>query len=367
MGTIAKKLEYLWGTKQRIALAIRSKGVLVSPEAPFIDYADKILDIYENHTGYWFPDSSPGDDTVQGKLSYLEETKERIRYALFLKGVVVPNGTPFRDYPNYIRQIVNTGSGLMDYNGVVLPDVSPHINDTYPKAAILRVAGSVYYQLVVIGGEWEFVQDGEYVSTSPESISITYQAKEGDSSWTKISEDNYTHTGTVELVSVLNSVLWSNFDIPGVDTDEGEGGEGGGGTGGNEGGGYLYGHVAKEGEIPTHTIDGVGYVGVVLPNIDKLWTDKETYPYAVLFYGLNSGLVRLSFGSGAPYYGEYNDFNGVWFRGTIASYALVDGVWEGAASTNTDMRRLIWSSHSIPNEFDGGIYFYAYDPIQVYE
>ena len=266
MSTIAKKLEYLWGTKLRIALAIKSKGVQVSPKEPFIDYADKILDIYGNYTGIKLDDPAPGDDTVRGKLSYLAEAKERIGVALLAKGVLVPAGTPFRDYPSYVLQIVNTGSGLVDYNGVMLPDVSPHITDQYPKAAILELTGSVYYQLVVIGGEWEFVTDTDSISTSPESISITYQAKEGDTAWTKVTEDNATHTGTVELVDSLHSVLWSNFDIPELD-GEGEGGEGGGTEGGGtEGGGTEGGGTGGEtgglqgNDDPTVAVPDVGYV-----------------------------------------------------------------------------------------------------------
>ena len=48
--------------------------------------------------------------------------------------------------------------------------------------------------------------------------------------------------------------------------------------------GWLYGHVAKEGETATHTIDGVGYVGNVLPNIESVYTPElqETYPYALI-------------------------------------------------------------------------------------
>lgn len=44
--------------------------------------------------------------------------------------------------------------------------------------------------------------------------------------------------------------------------------------------GFLYGYVAGEGETPTHTIDGVGYVGAVLPKLPE-W-DREAYPYAVV-------------------------------------------------------------------------------------
>lgn len=44
--------------------------------------------------------------------------------------------------------------------------------------------------------------------------------------------------------------------------------------------GYLYGHVAKEGETPTHTINGVDYVGVVLPKLPEY--DEEAYQYEVI-------------------------------------------------------------------------------------
>ena len=45
---------------------------------------------------------------------------------------------------------------------------------------------------------------------------------------------------------------------------------------------FLYGHIAKEGEAPTHTINGVDYVGAVLPDINAVWTDKEKYPFAAV-------------------------------------------------------------------------------------
>jgi hypothetical protein len=46
--------------------------------------------------------------------------------------------------------------------------------------------------------------------------------------------------------------------------------------------GYLYGHVVKEGETPTHIVGGVDYVGALLPNIDEFWTDKETLPWVTI-------------------------------------------------------------------------------------
>ena len=48
--------------------------------------------------------------------------------------------------------------------------------------------------------------------------------------------------------------------------------------------GYLYGHVAKEGETPTHTINGVDYVGAVLPECALPKWSNEIYPYLYIGY-----------------------------------------------------------------------------------
>lgn len=51
--------------------------------------------------------------------------------------------------------------------------------------------------------------------------------------------------------------------------------------------GYLYGHVAKEGETPTHpNINGKDYVGVVLWDIERWYTPElqKEYPYVHIFY-----------------------------------------------------------------------------------
>ena len=36
--------------------------------------------------------------------------------------------------------------------------------------------------------------------------------------------------------------------------------------------GYLYGHITKEGETPTHTINGINYTGIVLPRLLEITT-----------------------------------------------------------------------------------------------
>lgn len=53
---------------------------------------------------------------------------------------------------------------------------------------------------------------------------------------------------------------------------------------------FLYGHVAKEGETPTHTINGVWYVGAVCPDIFKVYTPElqAEYPFALLIKAVDS-------------------------------------------------------------------------------
>lgn len=43
--------------------------------------------------------------TTSEKLNYLKETKTTIKDAIVTKGVEVPEGTTFRQYAEYIRQI----------------------------------------------------------------------------------------------------------------------------------------------------------------------------------------------------------------------------------------------------------------------
>ena len=133
---------------------------------------------------------------------------------------------------------------------------------------------------------------------------------------------------------------------------------------------YLYGHVAKEGETPTHTINGVDYVGAVTPDIDTVWTDKKTYPYCIV--ASNENGIAVNFRT-APIY-----IVGVEARTnedcTFVHYDLVDGVWsfgyEYSVSANSMFSKNIsswcWTSHVLCYE-DGSIALAASDPVPVYE
>lgn len=55
---------------------------------------------------------------------------------------------------------------------------------------------------------------------------------------------------------------------------------------------YLYGHEATADETADVTINGVGYVGKVLPKLPE-W-DKEQYPYAYLTEAMGWALIASS-------------------------------------------------------------------------
>lgn len=108
--------------------------------------------------------------------------------------------------------------------------------------------------------------------------------------------------------------------------------------------GYLYGHIAKEGEKATHAIDGVGYVGAVLPKLPE-W-DKEGYPYACIGYNTAGGDVLLAV-SESPF-----KYNGTVF-GVYCSKKyiyLTNGKWDA-----------LWLNFNMPIYFDGGAFWTSHD------
>jgi hypothetical protein len=125
---------------------------------------------------------------------------------------------------------------------------------------------------------------------------------------------------------------------------------------------YLYGHVAKEGETPTHTINGVGYVGEVMPKLPE-W-DEETYRNACIGKAAGGSQFALSMSQSPCVY------NGT--AVVVASPRLFcmynKGEWRAIASGsgNMSLGSVIWANHDILNE-DGTTYLAASDPVPVYE
>lgn len=112
------------------------------------------------------------------------------------------------------------------------------------------------------------------------------------------------------------------------------------------------------------------YNGVELPDINTVWTDKETYPYAVIVKRLIARMYYLYFSQNAPtvtnsvisitgdslYYHTYISGGTEWAGGSSVS----DVSWElGTAMNDSQVK---WSNHDILNT-DGTVYLAASDPI----
>lgn len=148
---------------------------------------------------------------------------------------------------------------------------------------------------------------------------------------------------------------------------------------------FFYGHVAKEGETPTHPINGVGYVGWIgpkLPDTDLL--------YSLIHKSLASNIYYFVASEKA---GEaYNTATSAGARIEIAAEAthrwevweLIEDTAEWVESFSSDDRNfhnikatgLIWvnydiyhkDSRTVPEELRGTLYASADpDPVPIYE
>ena len=137
---------------------------------------------------------------------------------------------------------------------------------------------------------------------------------------------------------------------------------------------YLYGHVAKEGETPTHTIDGVGYVGAVLPKLPE-W-DTVAYPYAVIGYFIAS--VCHLYYAAEPFttdslgrIAENSILNG---GGNISQYkyTIGDSAWSEEGAYKSTGIEPLWANFALyygskHYEYPNGLCIAASDPIPIYE
>lgn len=126
---------------------------------------------------------------------------------------------------------------------------------------------------------------------------------------------------------------------------------------------FFYGHVAKDGETPTHTFDGVDYVGAILPPLPE-W-DKTLCPYAVIGICDTSGKYALvTVPSGLKMYDEYTWVNKFYdIDGTLEVY-FENGEW--VHYNKSIWIYPLWANFNVLNR-DGTLHFAAIDPIPIYE
>lgn len=105
------------------------------------------------------------------------------------------------------------------------------------------------------------------------------------------------------------------------------------------------------------------YNGIELPNIDQVWTDKETYPYATIYYLAGGRSVYLRLSESPCFYNE--NVSKFRIEPGLSWYLLSDSPsWVGGSfdTGNYGPHELIWTSYDMYTN-SGDLYF-EYSPPQ---
>lgn len=155
--------------------------------------------------------------------------------------------------------------------------------------------------------------------------------------------------------------------------------------------GMILGSVSR-GQFPQREPVAFLYNGVRLPDIDSVWTDKETYPYAMIWrYRFPDGsqypyaddktrvyFSNLPFGTRKGYTADgrvmYNPHEEAILH-LVSRFPYGEVDWAvgtevnrlGAGSYYQDDVIFIWSNYDIIDENNGTLYLAASEPIPVYE
>jgi hypothetical protein len=119
------------------------------------------------------------------------------------------------------------------------------------------------------------------------------------------------------------------------------------------------------------------YNGVELPDINTVWTDKATYPYAMITRSIHGGICSLDVCGNMPYYTERSYSGESYEPAVVASppskhFAIVDGSWELSLEFDSDYSglsyltgtfELIWTNVDVMNKDNGSVYFNGSDPV----
>ena len=137
--------------------------------------------------------------------------------------------------------------------------------------------------------------------------------------------------------------------------------------------------IANKTEEPEKTIIGYSYNGVVLPDINEVWTDKEAYPYAVVFksiaYGfymlvtsstvfttyIHSSLNMRVFSSGKSNYSRYTN------ESDPAQWAFIRSAVKDSLNFFVHSYSPVWANFDMIDTDTSAIYLAASEPTPVYE
>lgn len=266
------------------------------------------------------------------------------------------------------------------YNGVELPDIDTVWDkETYPYAVIqsMGVVSAMYLTSVPLIYE----ENSTLVPRENGMAKVFgYTNDQATAEAMGIPLGEWSFSGEMEIdrenthLGVIDNYLWVSHDILNADgsvamaTSELS---------------YVY------TETPTHTIDGVGYVGTILPNIDEMWTDKETYPHALVaksgfpidgadVFACMSSSCYAVYGENVTYLrytesGNAKSFIVVNNQEVADEYGLPFGEWHELGTEpfekddgNGLSSYYVWTSHDIFTT-DGTLCLKATEPIPIYE
>lgn len=224
------------------------------------------------------------------------------------------------------------------YNGVELPDIESVWDKSKYPYAVIDFLGEDFYVLIFTNEEPTFNNGvGEISSTAERWVSIAILNQElADALGCELNtwqEPEHAEDAVDNSVGGAETI-WSNFDI--LNADGGK----------------------------------VTYNGVELPDIEAVWTDKETYPYAVILKADEYALVLHS----VQLYGDKNgNIEGV---GTNSAdnalvYGLDTATNEWLFETEYDLAGFpilaspVWTSHDIISYDDNSVvYLSASEPVK---
>lgn len=246
-----------------------------------------------------------------------------------------------------------------DYNGVSLPVLPEWDKTIYPYCYIHHKQNYGYY--IWCGKSAVSYDDSTGENVSAEAAGYVFEYNEETKSWRSRGTD-YHFFDFVEK----STIIWCDHDI--VKTSDGSV--------------YLAASDPVLTATPDVILDGVGYQGAVLPDINEVWTDKETYPYAYISYtGLEDMPYMVAFSSKQA---EMVETGGTVLV-EIQAHANVQNYTADSTSSNWTLvgevnntdddivigstegtARVIWTNTVILNP-DGTLYLAASEPVPVYE
>ena len=255
------------------------------------------------------------------------------------------------------------------YNGVELPELPVWDKTAYPYATIQITYGGYICTLIFSSVPLAYKHERMgatltyhhcLYATETEWSAIGYSCasydKPDDWEGTPWVEEELSGYGTSVTSSMNQSGIWANYDVTNFDD------------------GSLY-QVATDPVVTYEnadvTINGVGYVGAVLPKLPS-W-DKEQYPYAYISKSVTSGyylrcfavaMVLNASGSSMTTPTEEGVAHCSFYANSSAStWSTLDpSVWAGG---NT-FKLPIWANTDIFHA-DGTLYLSASEPVPVYE